>query len=272
MTRELNRFSKLAQRYGVGYSDGDNIFRQGDYGDAMYLLYSGEVEITREDGGEGTCLAQLGPGDLFGEMALIDNKPRSATATSTAETVLIPLNADFLRGNIHRDTSFIFQLIETLIMRIEQTSQMMADSKTDNSPDGGAIADDINIMPFLAMFRGFDEPDRYLTFTAGERIINEGDHGDLMFIVLEGRVGITVGDGEGKRTLTVLERGDFFGESALLTDMPRSASAEAVTQVTAIPFVRKDLVAGLLENPEASLLLVQILIIRLRKNLDLISS
>jgi CRP-like cAMP-binding protein len=267
----MNKFSELADKYGIQYGNGDCVFSQGDTGDAMYLVYSGEVEITREDGGSGTFLNQLGPGEIFGEMALIDNKPRSATATATAETVLIPLNAQFLKGNIRKDTSFIFQIVETLIIRLEQTGEMLADLSGNLQPEVRQEEPEVNTLPFLAMFKGFADPDRFIEFMAGEMILEEGEAGDVMFVILEGEVGITVESHGSTRTLAVMGRGDFFGESALLTDMPRAASAVARADSVLIPFVRKDLIVGLMENPEAALQFVQILILRLRRNLSLLS-
>src|SRR3954453_5631184 len=57
------------------------LFRAGDAGDSMYLIEDGKIQISmRSSDGEDLILAVLGPGDFFGEMALIDNKPRSANA------------------------------------------------------------------------------------------------------------------------------------------------------------------------------------------------
>jgi len=58
------------------YSSGETIFAAGDKGDKMYVIRSGEVEIERD----GKIVEKLGPGGIFGEMALIDGAPRAATA------------------------------------------------------------------------------------------------------------------------------------------------------------------------------------------------
>ena len=95
------------------YAVGDKIFKEGDPGDRAYILQDGEVEIikTSEDGRE-TILGTIGKGAFFGEMALLDNTPRMATARTTVPTTMIIITrqdfdakmakADpFLRGLIH---------------------------------------------------------------------------------------------------------------------------------------------------------------------------
>jgi CRP/FNR family cyclic AMP-dependent transcriptional regulator len=64
------------------YADGQSVFRQGNLGDRMYVVVSGEILIFREDRATETTLARLGPGETFGELALFDQHPRSASARS----------------------------------------------------------------------------------------------------------------------------------------------------------------------------------------------
>lgn len=72
------------------FKQGETVFKQGDPGDRLYVVKSGEVEVIREDPEKGdTVLAKLGPEEYFGEMALISDAPRSATVRCvTAVTVL----------------------------------------------------------------------------------------------------------------------------------------------------------------------------------------
>lgn len=74
------------------FNVGNKIFNEGDDGDAVYLLVSGEVELYRRDGLHSKTLATLKKGDIFGEMALLNNSPRGATAvvTDSCEVVVVP--------------------------------------------------------------------------------------------------------------------------------------------------------------------------------------
>jgi CRP/FNR family cyclic AMP-dependent transcriptional regulator len=78
------------------YKDGDVVFSQGSRGDCMYVIRSGKVRIYRDQDGSETTLATLKPGESFGEIALFDDKPRSASAQCIGETeVLVVTRAEF---------------------------------------------------------------------------------------------------------------------------------------------------------------------------------
>lgn len=128
------------------------------------------------------------------------------------------------------------------------------------------------MLAFLRIFRGYADPEKYFHFTGGETIFHEGDMGDLMFIILDGTVDISADVQGHKMVMARLERGDFFGESALITDMPRSASAAAAPEAVVLPLVRKDLMEGITGDPEAALQLMHILIMRLRRNLSALAA
>ena len=69
-------------------ADGEIVFKQGARGDCMYVIRYGKVRIFRDQDGTETTLATLKPGDSFGEIALFDEKPRSASAQAMGETEL----------------------------------------------------------------------------------------------------------------------------------------------------------------------------------------
>jgi CRP/FNR family cyclic AMP-dependent transcriptional regulator len=70
----------------ANFPAGAVIFKEGDKPDGVYFVLSGGVEISRTEGGHKVALAKLGPDAVFGEMALIDSQPRSATVTTIAPT------------------------------------------------------------------------------------------------------------------------------------------------------------------------------------------
>ena len=80
------------------YRKGEIIFHKGDSGSTFHIVNSGVVKLTiPSEGGDDVFLAHLGPGDFFGELALLDNRPRSATATATESTETLALErGDFL--------------------------------------------------------------------------------------------------------------------------------------------------------------------------------
>ncbi len=79
------------------YRAGDGIFDEGDVGDKMYLILKGAVDIIKDTGkGPGQILVTLKAGDYFGEMSLIDDAPRSASAMAGEETILLSINKKHL--------------------------------------------------------------------------------------------------------------------------------------------------------------------------------
>ncbi len=84
---------------------------------------------------------------------------------------------------------------------------------------------------------------------AGDTLFNEGDKGDVMYLIRDGKVKITKGKGDDEKVLAVLKEGDFFGEMAIIDGSPRSASAIAATPVTMLVIDKETFKAKIKENP-----------------------
>ncbi|MEC9344970.1 MAG: cyclic nucleotide-binding domain-containing protein [Pseudomonadota bacterium] len=98
------------------------VFRQGDQASAAYLVQSGQVEIyeARRDGDH--HIAWVGAGELFGEMALIDKRVRSASARTVGETILIPVNESMLDGLLAKADPALRGLVRILVQRLRETT------------------------------------------------------------------------------------------------------------------------------------------------------
>jgi CRP-like cAMP-binding protein len=106
----------------------------------------------------------------------------------------------------------------------------------------------------------------------GEYVFREGDLGTEMFIIHEGKVEILSGTGRNEQLLSVLEKGDFFGEMAILEDLPRAASARAVTDVKLLQINGSTFDQMLRHNPEIAVRMMRKLARRLRETDDLLRS
>ncbi|MGD8979774.1 MAG: Crp/Fnr family transcriptional regulator [candidate division WOR-3 bacterium] len=84
---------------------------------------------------------------------------------------------------------------------------------------------------------------------SGEVLFNEGDKGEIMYLIREGKIKITKGKGDEEKTLAVLKEGDFFGEMAIIDGSPRSAGAVAVTPVSLLVIDKESFKEKLRENP-----------------------
>jgi CRP-like cAMP-binding protein len=101
------------------YAAGEVIFATGDKGDAMYVVRSGEVVIERG----GQVMETLGPGGIFGEMALIDGSPRSATARAKADCVVAPINEKSFLFLVHETPFFAIAVMRTLAERLRRMNE-----------------------------------------------------------------------------------------------------------------------------------------------------
>lgn len=83
----------------------------------------------------------------------------------------------------------------------------------------------------------------------GEILFEEGDKGEVMYLIREGKIKITKGKGEDEKVLAVLKEGDFFGEMAIIESAPRSASAIAATNVSLLVIDKETFRSKIKENP-----------------------
>ncbi|MFE7632289.1 Crp/Fnr family transcriptional regulator [Kocuria sp. NPDC057446] len=112
----------------VDLSRGSTLFHEGDPGDQLYFIVSGKIKLgrTAPDGRE-SLVAIMGPGELFGEMALFDPSPRSTSATAVSETRLAGLKHDNLKKVIERSPDVSAQLLQALARRLRRTNESLAD-------------------------------------------------------------------------------------------------------------------------------------------------
>lgn len=111
------------------YSRKSIVFHEGDHGDTLYIIKGGRVKIAKVaiDGREKT-LTILQPGDFFGEMAIFDNMPRSATAEAIDSDVrLFGLNKKDFERLIHEFPSIALRIMKDLTRRIRQINQQVED-------------------------------------------------------------------------------------------------------------------------------------------------
>jgi CRP-like cAMP-binding protein len=116
---------EVYNKYGRKYKDNEVIFNDGDQGDAMYIIYEGEVKIFKDIEGRRTTLATLKEGDFFGEMALIENKPRSAGASAKGNTKLIELNREVFEESIKTNPEIIMAILKEMSERLREADQQI---------------------------------------------------------------------------------------------------------------------------------------------------
>ena len=115
----------LLDRFARDYSAGTILFREGDPGDYMYVVQSGEVEIRRKVGDVERVLAVVPSGEFFGEMALVNARPRSATAVVRRASRLLVIESRTFEAMIRSKSEIAVRMIKTLAARLERANQQI---------------------------------------------------------------------------------------------------------------------------------------------------
>lgn len=110
------------------FAAGTTVFHEGDPGDAAYVVVDGRVRISRISGsGSEATLALVGAGDCFGDLALFDGKPRSATATAQVVTRAFVFSRDDFVAWVRERPAASLALLETLSLRLRRTNEEVTD-------------------------------------------------------------------------------------------------------------------------------------------------
>ncbi len=114
---------KLFEKYGKEVARGTILFKEGDSGDEMFIIKSGKVRIFKKIGDVDKTLAILGPGEFFGEMAIIDGKPRSAYAETIEECKLLIINSETFDTMLRSNPEIAVRMIKKLSQRLRETNK-----------------------------------------------------------------------------------------------------------------------------------------------------
>jgi CRP/FNR family transcriptional regulator len=114
---ELERFSHVA--VPRSFPAGTRVFHEGDDSDACYIVKDGSFRVTREHSdGRAITLATLGPGEIFGELAMLDGDQRSASAEALTDGDLLALPANDVRALLARHPEISLKLVAGLVRRL----------------------------------------------------------------------------------------------------------------------------------------------------------
>ena len=210
------------------FQSGDTVVVEGDVDDRLYLIVEGHAEASTT-GPSGTVpLATLGPGELFGEIALLEpDGRREATVTAVEPLLLLDLDAaDFRRVlDAHPEARAAFtQMTDDLLV-----TKFLKQASPFSTLNGERLR------RLAGRLERLDVP-------AGNTIIRQGETGEECYLLRSGRAEVLAqGTQGGERNLATLGPGSLFGEAALLTDEPRNATVRALDPCTLLSLRRADL-------------------------------
>jgi CRP-like cAMP-binding protein len=204
----------------------------------MYLLLEGEVSVLAKD----TPIATVGKGEIFGEMASINQAPRSAAAVAKTPCRVIALDDKQFQAALAKRPEFALMLMSVMVGRLRDTIGRLSRDGLEVGAWKEATMLGEDVLAGLGQQIGQAARFRY---NAGKLIMREGAVGVVAYVVLEGRVAITIGD-------TLMEKvgpGGIFGEMALVERTPRLASATAETDCMLLAISRLEFVRLVKKNP-----------------------
>ncbi|KAF9095555.1 hypothetical protein BGX29_002494 [Mortierella sp. GBA35] len=184
----------------------DNVIEQGAVGDFFYVVETGTLDVfVAKNGNPAEKVFEYGPGGSFGELALMYNGPRAATVTATSDVVLWALDRVTFRRILMENTSRKRRMYEAFLETVPLLVSL-------EPYERHKIADALESV----------------YFHDGQAVVKQGDQGDNFFIIESGEATVTKCNDEGVEfPMPGLGPGQYFGELALLNDMPRAATVRA---------------------------------------------
>lgn len=199
----------------VSSKQGEDVIRQGDAGDCLYIVNTGAVDVfvarpnadgSLTPGDRGKKVVSCGPGDMFGELALMYSCPRAATVTiSSSVCALWRLDREPFKMLSAQQSQQQYELYEGWLSEVD-------------------ILRTLNKYELSRLSEAMESK----LYDTGEVVILQGDVGDYLYILEDGECAAYVRDGTVERRVKdYTTKGDYFGEIALLKDVPRKATVRA---------------------------------------------
>lgn len=242
----------------VVYKKGEILCREGERGATAFVIMGGSVNIWKSSKSKKYLLRVVGPDSLVGEMALLEDKERSATIEANAdETAVLILERKKLLKVIE-DPNKALTLLSALTERI-----CRLDSRINI--EAVFLGEEEVIIPLPTKLLSFVKELESREYKEGDIICEEGTPGEEAFIIEKGKVQIK----KDKTTIAILPQGSLFGEIALIRGGKRSATVKVITPKTKLRVLRKK---DLLGNKEFLKYLCLLQSLRVRKMNELITA
>ncbi len=261
----------------VSKAEGEALFSQGDAADALYVICDGSLRVLAS----GNEVARLGAGQCIGELALLDDEARSASVVAASETRLLRVAAPRFKELLLTQPAVTKALLRTLDQRIRETQASVKASVHDDAPTRRSqmfraqnlgLSELISTISFLQqveLFKDLDTPElanlagiaQEVPVLDGDLLFKEGDVGESLYLVCSGTISIQVAGREVAR----FSRGGCLGEMALISGLPRSATAAVVSAGQLLRIGSDDFTSLLEAEPQIAIALLRTFAQRLRR-------
>lgn len=213
----------------------------------MYLLVEGQIALSLK----GKPLYLLLPGETFGELAIISDAPRSATATALKKSLVLSLDEKRVLTSLPQAPEFALQLVSSLAGQMRRSvEQLLSAGRGTLVPRLGGSGLNADQLAKLRHTLGDPVPN---SMRRGETVVSQGAMGVNMFVVLSGRVTIGVNG----TPVEQIGTGETFGEIAMLGSTTRSATAMAEEDGAWLPVNRDAFIKIVKAHPAAGIALLR---------------
>ncbi len=248
---DRDSFVELLGRVPIRRFDVDEqIVSQGEEGGSFYIIVSGLVQVVKA---EGIPLAKLGPGAFFGEMALVTKRPRRASVVALEPSEVLELSMDelvHLRKQFPHISDVLKRFtIQRLLHNLMLTSSLFSPFSKDERKD---------------LMKRFSRK----SFADKTIIIEQDQEGEGLYLIVSGCVDIVRSNDQGEdQFVSSLAEGELFGEMALLTRSPATATVRAAHNCEVLCLPKETFNEIILTHPQI-LMLVSDLSEKRQQNLD----
>ena len=246
------RFAAGQQLFAEADKAKGGLFTKGS--NRMYYIAQGEVALTIG----GKPLDTVKKGEIVGEMAVISERPRSATGTAKSEVLAYSLTSGELQSALMKTPEFALMLMSVMFDRVRFVAARLAARKV------GALAMARESPTFdpvlLQQFENALSRTSIMRYQGGQNIMKEGQSGMYMYVVKSGRVAIHLKD----KVLEIVNPGGTFGEMALVDQSPRVASATADQYSELLTVDRASLLEAVKSQPAFAMAMLKAVVERLR--------
>ncbi|MGQ9693425.1 MAG: cyclic nucleotide-binding domain-containing protein [Thermodesulfobacteriota bacterium] len=233
---------------------GSMICREGEVGDAIFIISHGQVEVFRlNNQGNKIHLALLQEGDFFGEFAFFTNSRRRASVVAKMDTEILEISKEAMEEVIKEFPSVAQVLLkfykERILDNLLATSTIFSSLPKEERK---------GLLPHFILE---EYPPRAI-------ILEEGTPGDSLFIIKKGEVEVYTRNQKGEVvSLAKLKEGDFFGEISLITGRPRNASVRALQPTELLRLAKENFIKIVETHPPIKEFLKETLLLRLEDKL-----
>ena len=246
------RFASGQQLFQEADKAKGGLFSRGS--NRMYYIAQGEVALNIG----AKALDTVKKGEIVGEMAVISERPRSATGTAKGDVLAYSLNAAELQEALARHPEFALMLMSVMFDRLRFVAARLAARKI---PALAAARESPTFDPLLLQqFEAALARSSILRYQSSQSIMKEGQAGMYMYVVKSGRVVIHLKD----KVLEVVNPGGTFGEMALVDNSPRVASATADQYTELLTVDRASLLEAVKSQPAFAMAMLRAVVERLR--------